>query len=1125
MAQVNKKGFEEVRIPFQKMTFAPDVPSTALGPNEYNSGLNVETDIRGIRSVSGDEIIIQSIPGTPTFVSGGYRQPIPGVDNDFYFVTATENGYWYANNGEGDWQDITPTEGVPNAKFVGGISGTTLTVTSITSGTILLNVDLKQVGGVDIGTTVIQQLSGTTGSTGTYTVNISQTVAAGTSMEQGGFVTYNQATNITESWNGTVPFFNDEANPPMFWPEFTGNSSITYAASSAAGTSTITIDKQTLPIEVTGIADHTGTFNYSSAGKPLKTGQKVKVSGTNTNSNDAVLGQVKVAGGSGEFTCRAVTAPAVMTASIGATTLTVTAVTSGYIYNGMVLSGTGVTTDTTIVAYVSGNPAGASVWTVDTSQTTASTTITGVRPYGLQTGQTVTVSGTSTAASQTLTTPAVAGTEGEFTCATVTLGSLAITGTGGQFSCAATTLQVGQTVIISGTNSGTGTITGYVSPTTYLISATNGTTTFTLTGTGGAAIVTTAGTTTGLTAVRASTLSVGQSVTISGTITNTPTALGTVSIVGDAGEFSCAASTITVGQTLTISGTFTNTPTVLAGVAITGTGGEFSCTASSLQVGQTVVISGVFGGTGSIAGYITPTSYLISATNGSTTFTLSELTGAALITTAGTPTGLTYTVSIPSIYGYNNPTNYLISATNGSTTFTIVNTDGSEVATQGGTPTGLTYTLQVPSISGYVNPTTYQISVTNGTTSFTLVQVIDGEVKTITTSGGALTGLTFTVLAAAITGYVDPTNYYISATNGASTFTLVDSAGTAIVTTGGRLTGLTFRLQAPEIIGYSDPTTYYVVQTNGVSTFQLSTTYGGSPLTTNGGVVDGLTFVNTAFAQGQKVLVQGTVPSGFRGTYTLTGVDFDSVSYSGSTAGPLTVRGAVSDTLPLMIMYSNTLPLSIKDIAYLSPGVQRLTFTDTQTTAPFVAGQEIVISGVNSYYNGTFKVSACSTTAVDYLAVPGAAYPDSGGGSVAPKYAWNYNPNWSKVYARFMRLYSTPNVGNILVAGGLTAVDLNGTVNEYPVTVQWSQAFGLNDAPLTWEPTVTNVANQLEVPLRGPVVDAFPSNGQLFVSSVWDTVVFSPLNYSTTTAPILGVRLANQGRGMLSSNCWANTDQ
>ena len=93
------------------------------------------------------------------------------------------------------------------------------------------------------------------------------------------------------------------------------------------------------------------------------------------------------------------------------------------------------------------------------------------------------------------------------------------------------------------------------------------------------------------------------------------------------------------------------------------------------------------------------------------------------------------------------------------------------------------------------------------------------------------------------------------------------------------------------------------------------------------------------------------------------------------------------------------------------------------------------------------------------------------------------------------------------------------------MTVQWSQAFGLNQAPLTWTPTVTNVANQLEVPLRGPALDAFPSNGQLFLCSYWDTVVFSPINYSTTSAPILGVRLYNQGRGLLSSNCWANTDK
>jgi hypothetical protein len=114
------------------------------------------------------------------------------------------------------------------------------------------------------------------------------------------------------------------------------------------------------------------------------------------------------------------------------------------------------------------------------------------------------------------------------------------------------------------------------------------------------------------------------------------------------------------------------------------------------------------------------------------------------------------------------------------------------------------------------------------------------------------------------------------------------------------------------------------------------------------------------------------------------------------------------------------------------------------------------------------------------------------------------------------------------VAGNLTATtipDLGSTTQLFPVTVQWSQAFGLNQAPTTWTPTVTNVANQLEVPLRGPALDAFPCNGQFFICSYWDTIVLSPINYSTTSAPILGVRQFNQGRGLLSSNCWANTDK
>ena len=75
------------------------------------------------------------------------------------------------------------------------------------------------------------------------------------------------------------------------------------------------------------------------------------------------------------------------------------------------------------------------------------------------------------------------------------------TGTTGQFSFGATasTIVVGQIVTITGTNSGTGSITGYVSGNQYLISVTNGSTSVTLTTLAGVALATTAGSLTGLT--------------------------------------------------------------------------------------------------------------------------------------------------------------------------------------------------------------------------------------------------------------------------------------------------------------------------------------------------------------------------------------------------------------------------------------------------------------------------------------------------------------------------------------------------------------------------------------------------------------------------------------------------
>ena len=1240
MAQT-KKAFDEARIPFSKMTFSPDVPSTSLGPNEYNSGINVETDVRGIRSVAGDETILANVPGTPTYVTGGYRRPQFGKSNEFYYIVATTEGKWWASNGLSDWQDISPSA-IP-------------------------------------------------------------------------FATYNQATNITDAWNGTVPFFNDEANPPMFWPEFTGNSLPTTGASSAAGTSTITFPTQSDTLGGVSITGHEGEFGYNGA-TTLKTGQLINISGVNTHNYGLRVRDPVIRNSKGQFDFDNITVPAQFIGQIddGAapgpgTVLTVSSVSSGVIYTGMIVTGTGVTTTTRIVGFVSGSPVGASVWTVDTSQeVVAGTSMVGKIEYLLVSGQTVEISGTITAPAVPLTNVLITDPFGNFKCdattikagqtveisgtisstpeilsgvviddlagaltCTATTGTLyagqsvevsgaittpafdlsgvVITGTTATFSCDTTTLAAGQVITISGVNTNTSPIVlGNVN-----IASNDGD--FTCDNAG---------------------LIAGQSVIVSGTNTSAGFGLTSVTVTGTAGQFACAASAspIVTGQSVTVSGA--DTGFTLSGVSIVGTAGQFTCSASTstLIVGQTITISGPFGGTGSITTppYVNPTTYNISATNGSTTFTLTDLSGGALVTTAGTPTGLTYNVNTKSITGYINPTTYIVSATDGSTTFTLTTgagaaiitnigtplsigfnvdpagislytnpktyklsatngsntftlteTTGAAIVTSLGVPTGLIFTVQAPAIVGYDDPTSYVVIGTNGTTTFSLsnldgvplttiggvplnltftvepAQIIDyidpttyyisttngstslslmledgnpistyggattGLVFTvqstaitgytdpttylvgptnettlfqllnaatgspITTVGGATTGLTFTILAPSIVGYTNPTTYYIAETDGRSYFQLEDSTGTIITTTGGTPTGLAIRPRGPSITGYVDPSDYYIISTDGTSTFTLSATPGGTAISTAAGQPVGLTYKYSPFGIGQEVLVEGIVPIGFRGLHTVTGISMSSVSFAGTTAGPQITSGAVSDPYPTLIMYGNAVPLKFNNIILdpLDSNNQIIILVSEQSAAPYAGGEQILISGVNNYYNGLFKVVSSTTTTITYAGIPGANYPADTTGTVSAKYTWNYNPNWTGVYAKFMRIYNTPNVGSILVAGGLTATTLDGSIEEYPVTVRWSQAFALNEAPLTWEPTVVNVANELEVPLRGAVVDAFPCNGQLFLCSYWDTVVFSPLNYATTSAPILGVRLANQGRGMLSSNCWSNTDK
>ena len=355
-------------------------------------------------------------------------------------------------------------------------------------------------------------------------------------------------------------------------------------------------------------------------------------------------------------------------------------------------------------------------------------TLSGLQITGTAGQCSITASDTNTLVNDQLVT--ISGTEE----GTQILDSVFISGTGGQFGCTTTQgpIVVGQQLTISGVKGGSGSISGYTNPKTYYVISTDGSSSFTLSETsGGSAITTTTGVPSGLTY----TLSVGAE--------------------------------------------------QLSSVAVTGTGGQFSCTATTkaIDVGQIVRVDGTLTGTATITGYTTPKTYYVITTNGSTTFTLSEsLGGSAITTTSGSTTGLSFYARATGAFGgYNGTTKtYYIKTTNGSSTFTLTDSIGGDaISTTAGTPLGLTYSVGQIHLSDIATTgTAGQFSCTAASKTLAVGQ----KVRLYGTNSGS----------GSITGYSNPTTYYIIATNGSTTFTLsTTKSGAAITTTAGSLTGLT----------------------------------------------------------------------------------------------------------------------------------------------------------------------------------------------------------------------------------------------------------------------------------------------------------------------------------------------
>jgi hypothetical protein len=131
-------------------------------------------EVRGMRTVSGGEYLV-AVCQSDVYVIDSTFNPvhIGALNTGSGIVGITDNGlnvYIVDGNARYTWRISNPN----NAEFVGSISGTTMTVTLVKSGTIATGQQVLCDG--ILPQTVITALGTGTGGVGTYTVNRSQTI-------------------------------------------------------------------------------------------------------------------------------------------------------------------------------------------------------------------------------------------------------------------------------------------------------------------------------------------------------------------------------------------------------------------------------------------------------------------------------------------------------------------------------------------------------------------------------------------------------------------------------------------------------------------------------------------------------------------------------------------------------------------------------------------------------------------------------------------------------------------------------------------------------------------------------------------------------------------------------------
>ena len=135
-----------------------------------------QQEVRGLRTLSGGDVMVAVCGPYVYALTTSYITTMVGqLNSSSGIVGITDNGvnvYIVDGTNRYTWRISSPSSAV----FTGSISGTTLTVTAITNGSIAANQALFGVGIAQ--ETVITALGSGSGGVGTYTINTSQTVAS-----------------------------------------------------------------------------------------------------------------------------------------------------------------------------------------------------------------------------------------------------------------------------------------------------------------------------------------------------------------------------------------------------------------------------------------------------------------------------------------------------------------------------------------------------------------------------------------------------------------------------------------------------------------------------------------------------------------------------------------------------------------------------------------------------------------------------------------------------------------------------------------------------------------------------------------------------------------------------------